>query len=212
MDKIAIVHHSLKDWDLNPGHTLNLSAAHFVSSPTSLRSNIIGQALTRNRYYLKEAISGVLKHGQAVWWHWPAEGSARTHGLHFRAQEFATGFEPKNAYYFRFWNLWPTLSELVNGATTRHWPGPGCTPAPANAWTRYRVSWWSWLNEFFVPTMTVIGERLEAGKWVQRHQVQVTNPLWEDSSINRVGFSVYGYYNEPRSEWVDDIEIWKAIE
>lgn len=203
--------HSLRDWQLTSGHTLSISTTHYVSSPSSLKSGAAGKPPKNNIYYLKESVLPALNSGRVSWYHWPYASTRMTTRLHFRSQDFPTVLSGKNCYSFQFSVNNAILLERVNGSTVRS-STSASYPHPAwQTWTRYRVAWWSYLDELFRPRLALVGERFEAGHWVQRHQVNLTNPLWENAPIARVGFGVVGAVSD-QTEWVDDTEVWKAIE
>lgn len=211
MDKLAKLHHSLIDWNLAPASTLALAYDYFVSPPTCLKSGGAGKPARWNWYFLKEALSGAMRHGRVLWYHYPKGEMTFTTELHFRAQDFPLIFRPLNGYNIVVLQTYMQLYKIVAGVRTILAQSAPYSSTPLNAWTRYRVTWWSWLDAGFNPVMTVVVERYEAGVPVQRFQHDILNPLWEDSPVNRVGWTVYGRDTEV-VEYVDNTEIWKPIE
>lgn len=211
MVKLIKPHHSLKDWNLQSGHTWNLTPSTFVSPPCSLRSGGKGSPSQYNTAYLKQPISGNLKHARFFTWKRCDAGAYDRIDFHFRAQDFYPGIEPANGYRSTLMPGNVTLYEYRDGNATRGFSSPNFPTSPLNTWVHFRWTWWSYLNEFFKPVMAFVFEREESGKWVQRWQMILDYPLFEESEVNRIGFTLHGK-STPPNLYLDDTEIWKPAE
>lgn len=200
-------HHSVVDWDFTAGTFKVLSAATFVSAPTSLL------VWNRNGDTIHPAILCRVAETLCI-----AQGEVRTWAitwdfsrdfrLTFRNQHTLGGASYSNCYNWRITGAWAHLfrtiadAEVLIGSIALDWP--------IWVWHHWRTRYWSGKTPGGADALCVELYWEVAGEWVQLGTTLYdTNDQWKDSEINRSGIGLWcdpgkGYY-------FDDTEIWGTV-
>lgn len=209
LDILTKKHHSASDWDWRANTQLNYSTAHFVSPPTSLKAGGLGYFSHWDYAFLKTNLSGSLKEGRVIMWHYPTASHTMCAGPFFRSQELPPPNQcPRNGYEFRVNDANVQIYRWVDGVSTLKASASHTIPILYNGWTHWRFTWWEYPSPNPVPTLSMLIDREIADTWIQQLLYNETDALWSDSPINRVGFCIYTR-SDNITEWQDDVEIYK---
>lgn len=194
-DIVGLHKHSVSDWDFSDAKW-QLSAAHFVTPPTSLT----GIAPWLDNALARPAQSLVLPEGKMATQMY-LDGTY-AFDIAFRYQSALGDASAKDCYLVHFFttgNIW--LRYRIAGVTSgiAYWP-VNCTP---NTWEKWRLTWWNGSDPRNNPALAVRLERYVADAWVSYGDLYDTNNRWKDSGMNRCGFSFLFSH-----VWIDDTEIW----
>ena len=204
--KIDEVHHTLADWDFEQGSQYRtLSAAKFVSAPTSLRMGY-APGLWRNAILCRIPSTLVLPQGEVRTWVNVNFGSPRP--AIFRNQTTPGTSNWLNCYYI---TVTPTLIYLYRSlAGVPSVRDSTSTYRVANQWVHYRVFWYNGKTPGDAEALCVDVYVEIAGEWTKiGTTLYCTLNSWKDSDKNRCGIFIelagghLWYY--------DDTEIWGPV-
>ncbi len=202
------IHHSLEDWDYNEDTQLNISPAHFVSAPTSLKAGGVGYGERDAYAFLKASVAPCVKDGRVIHYQYPMAAHLRSFFPYFRAQALPSNFRPDNCYYMAVPGEAVQIYKRTGGVSALIAHEAQTAPMVHNAWTHWRLSWWEYLGADLTPTLDITIDRYIDGEWVQQLLHHDTTPSWGDSAVNLVGFCVTTR-NTDTTEWMDDTEVWE---
>jgi len=205
MKKIQI--HSLEDWDYVDGAHLELSPVAYVSPPTSLRTVPTAPNPDWEHIFLGEALGACIPAGRIITW-WRYSQVYVDILFHFRTQDIPVNGYPDNGYFIQFNRLGSFGFRRVAAVDTQLWSEVhGYTLGP-NIWHHVRVTWYPWVDEYFVTQFRIMLDLEVAGEWVNIKTFDDPENAFADSAVNRCGFVFYswdpGYWHH-----LDDTEIWR---
>ncbi len=207
MKKLIPVHHTLADWDFRHGATYrSLSAAQFISAPTSLRFlnataiNIFDTVLCRL------PATQCLPQGEVRTWVYGYDINFRI--ASFRNQAPLGTANWANSYQLILTSTQARLYRYIDGAYS-HRSTTSCQ-AFSNTWTHYRIFWYNGETPAGVAALCVDLYREIAGEWVKEGSTMYdTANTFKDSETNRCGFEGNSYNNQ--LQYFDDTEIWGPV-
>ncbi len=207
MNKVLPVHHTISDWDFERGATnRSLSAARYISAPTSLRFLEPTSSQFLNNILCRIPATLCLPQGEVRTWVY-GYYLAFTVAL-FRNQAALGSANELNCYQVY---LAGTTSRLVRklGGVLSFRDDSTCTSF-INTWTHYRVFWYNGETPGGTPALCVDLYREIAGEWVKEGSTLYdTDNSFKDSAINRAGFRARSRNNWP--QYWDDTEIWGPV-
>lgn len=208
-------HHSLADWDLQPGAYFFLDTWTYISEPKCLA---LPSTTTSKNYYgwvaLKAAIDGNIPHGAIAGYFYRGTTLQGTLYLFCRAQALPPGVGqpayPANCYYmttnYQQWILRKRVNNVETTLSTINVPTGSMQP---QQWQLYQFLWGT--------ESTPGGDvcrftfKLEQnGQWVQMATYDHSENLWPATGIALVGFNMGGNGLNPSARCrADDTAIWK---
>lgn len=201
-------HFSLSDWDFQVDKGWHLTTDQFVSSPSSLARTNIDEKGPLGWVFLKTALGSNIPQGRIITYHrfmhtgWPAIW------VHFRAQALPTNDYPLNEYRLEHTQTITYLRQRVNGTDTLLHEQNNTYTATINTWRQHRITWYTYIGADLALVMRVTWETLITGTWVTQLLKDITSPLWEGTTTNRLGLTIASYWITAKS-FIDDTEIWK---
>jgi len=188
-------HHSTADWDFYDPTRWELSATHYVSSPTALHAI---QVMAGVSCRLAETL--VLPEGRLVTYTY--HSGVEELFLAFRKQQLLGDATQSDDYHV---DLDPRhnvrLRTRVSAVedTIDSWP----IQTTLDTWHRWRLTFWNGQDPWAYDALCVELEHEEAEAWVSYGVLYHRDNLWADSDKNRIGFGRF----HPVC-WMDDTEIW----
>lgn len=209
-------HHSLIDWDLQPGSLLYLDDYTFISEPYSLACPSKDTGYYEAGWcFLGEALGKNIPHGKLITWLWLGHSATSVPRLMFRAQALPSPPEvsmyPDNCYYLQTTSTWYGLWKRVDGYSVCIDSGSGYPPLTEREWHKVALTWET--IELAVGVfMAVLFEVYKDEQWQPWFLYLDDYNLWEESEVNRVGFRLAGAGDHKvRNSRVDDTEIWERL-
>lgn len=207
MDKLIPIHHSLVDWDFQSPHNYYIGVLFKVSPPTALACPNVHNVPVDRYVYLKEAISGILTDGRFTTYTLsrPGIGSALYWWCFFRQPmpltQYGTG-----GYALSFqYNQYRLYKAAVLIQTQ------GIVPNLAyDIWYRWRISFWTYIDSLLNQLLRVTVELDRGTGFEELGFWDDTSPINQSPPNNRIGFSLYGRYQQTGQGtcWIDDTEVF----
>lgn len=200
-------HHSLTDWDFEPGHDYYLSVAHFVSAPSALAAPLAGAGIHYYYAYLKEDSGGKCIPIGSFRTYFMVIVAGQNLRIFIRQQPPLVHGGDQNGYVVYLDNIFQkwSITRYVNGIGY----GYGSHPLDgilANVWNRIRLDFYEYFNPTLDPLLRIELFVELAGEWVSQGYFD-SPPAFSLSEFNRIGFSLYGY-NAAQYMLADNTEIW----
>ncbi|MBA7642498.1 hypothetical protein ES703_50193 [subsurface metagenome] len=207
MKQIKMEHHSVSDWDFEHGATnRSLSAAQFISPPTSLRILEPTTATFMDVILCRVPATQCLPQGEVR--SWVHSYYRNLHVAQFRNQKPLGSANQNNGYQIYLAMNVASLGRYINNVYSER-DSTTCETF-VSTWTRYRVVFWNGTTPGDVAALCVNLYREVAGEWVQEGSTMYdTDNSWADSEINRIGFRARSTYNHP--QYWDDTELWAPV-
>lgn len=208
MDKLIKKHHSLIDWEFEPGNEYYLDATTFISSPSSLAVPLDPAGGLTHYVFLKEAVSGSINDGQFITALRQAIHAHRI-GVYFRQSNDLSNCANQGLGdgYKVEWDRTNTQIIVYRAGIAVGYltsvPNPDI-----DTWHYFKVSWYSYINPGLDRIVRihcyvkVNGEWHDCGYWEDSH------PLHEDDPVNRIGFHIGGVWSD-KKDYADDTQIWE---
>lgn len=207
MERKAITHHSVVDWDFTPGTFKELSAALSISPPTSLLIRQRNGDTERPAVLCRIAETLCIAQGEVRTWHW-TWNRTRDFRIPFRNQKALGGADYEDTYYWGITGDWAYLYRYVAGVGENI----GFFPVdwPNNTWHHWRTRYWSGKNLSGEDALCVELFLWIGGEWVQQGTTLYdTADQFKDSEINRSGIGCWT--DAAGGHYFDDTEIWGAV-
>jgi hypothetical protein len=195
---------SLVDWDWEQGTSYrSLSAAKYVSPPTSLLMQVPGGSQVSCAVLCRRADTLCLPEGELRTWY---QTYVTTYPFAcFRNQAALGSANALNCYYFQIASnridLWRRVGGSASKINSFYYTFTGAT------WYHLRFVWWNGATESGTPALAV-AVYIEVGSvWAQIGSVYYdTLNLWSTSEVNRVG--LWPWIANNWYSYFDDTEIW----
>ncbi len=204
--KIALApHHSVVDWDFEPGQVHELDSSYYVSSPTSLHLGHYPTGTPDGCVLCRVADTLVIPDGRIIT---AARQRSPTnqYRLVFRNQAALGTANMLNCYRIRTSHLDWMLERINDGTPTAI--GGGVTHHEQDAWMWLRITFYSGADPGNGSALVFTYEHYLDGEWVQQGAPAYDAvDAWKDSGINRLGLATFGLF-AGWEQWYDDTEIW----
>ncbi len=207
-------HHSLSDWDWQPGAYFMLSGDYFISAPTALAIPSDTSGTPRFGWAaLKEDLEANIPHGLLTSWHHRAYGGPGYLDFWFRAQALPPSAGqpafPANCYLLRVSTTYCEVFKRVNNVQTRILNYKMPHGFSYSTWNRHAI-YWGTVSGSGGDVCRITLKKEINGQWRTQASVDNSQNLWAGSPVNRVGFTIAGRGQGPKYRtYLDDTEIWK---
>lgn len=207
MPSLIAKHHTLADWDFEHGATnRSLSAAKYVSAPTSLLIVEPGSTTFYDTILCRIPATLLLPQGEVRTWSWVYLSAIQI--AHFRNQAPLGSANALNTYEVYLAGTNSYLYRYIAGGSSLR--DQSTCSTFLNQWVHYRVFWYNGETPGGAPALCVDLYREVAGEWQKEGSTLYdTANSWKDSAINRAGFRSRTRLGA--GQWWDDTEIWGPI-
>ncbi len=178
-----IEHHTVADWDFTGGALYrSLSAAFFISAPTSLRLFKAADPQFNETVLCRIAETQVVAQGELrSWYRYPLVGGRI---FTFRNQAALGSANVNNCYLILIVSTTVYLFRFIGGGEVE----VGHTPcsSSANTWEHWRVIWYNGYTPAEAEAICVDFYKEVAGKWIKQGSTLYDEAnQFKDSAINR---------------------------
>lgn len=207
MDRLAKVHHSLIDWDYEPGATFVVTNRQFVSAPTSLGLDPDAEADQRGIVYLGDALGSSIPIGKIITWHRYDSIFRSDFLVYWRRSPKDWTLYPINGYSMRYIRTSWTVQRHIDGVGVQLGFGAFDPILPKDTWFHVRLIWFEYLTATLQTVLRVVFDMDIGAGWVNLLTYDDNANALHGQEINRVGFRLRAGEGV-NWQYIDDTEIW----
>lgn len=186
MDKLETIHHSLVDWAFSTGFNGGIATDQYVSAPSSLKRRLSASGQANGVVALGTALGANIPDGRLTTYYRFGYTSNSIISLMFKIQALNDYSLPANCYRASIdYTSW-SIRRRIAAADTYMAFAAFSPNLAANAWHRFRIAWWHWLDAALTPQLSVTLERWVTGAFVQIGSFTEANPPNYGSTTNHI--------------------------